>query len=296
MAYGLTWQMLRIAKIPRYLKKFEETRWLQGSAYLRSRYGEMLPKEHPRYLNQFEAKAYSQHGEDGLLLEIFKEIGTTNKTFVEIGVENGRECNTASLAINFGWRGIQIEGNRAHVESAREFYRTMIPDRLDAVMSVNLWVTRDNVDPTLAQHGISGPIDLLSIDIDGNDYWVWHDIESIDPRVVVIEYNASFGPERSVTVPYRADFAKREYHEDGTYHGVSLEALTRLAKRKGYSLIGCESYGNNAFFVKDSELGDKFRRFAPQEVWFPPVERGMRGQSVEDQWEQIKALPLETIE
>jgi hypothetical protein len=105
----------------------------------------------------------------------------------------------------------------------------------------------------IRRNGITGEIGLLSVDIDGNDYWVWEAIDVVCPSVVVVEYNSRFGPEKSVTVPYDARFVRSRAHHSTIYYGASLAALCLLGKRKGYSFVGCNKGGNNAFFVR-SEL------------------------------------------
>ncbi len=191
-------------------------------------------------LKQYEYRIRSQSGEDGVIQHIFKQIGTTNKQLVEIGFNS--TCNSFHLLYQ-GWQGLLIDMDVHMIEDARHSDKTGGKMRL-----LNAWVTRENIDELLTEYSFGNKPDLLSIDIDGMDYHVWKAIGSIDPRVVVIEYNASFGPELSVTVPYNPRFNR--FAVDPLYHGASLVALTKLAKAKGYGLIGCESTGGNAFFVK----------------------------------------------
>jgi len=139
-----------------------------------------------------EFKVYSKHGGDGLLLHIFSKIGTTNNTFVEMGIEDGRECNTTNLALNFGWNGLLIDANKDWVESAKSFFNTKLGDGVNKVKVVDSFVTAENINKTLLDNNVSGEIDLLSIDIDSNDYWVWKSITAVSPRVVVVEYNSAF--------------------------------------------------------------------------------------------------------
>ena len=135
-----------------------------------------------------EFKVSSQNGEDGLLAFIFGEIGATDHRFVEFGVEDGRECNCANLAIGFGWSGLMLEGSPANAVKARAYYDALGRPPGKGVEVVERYVTAENIDGAIASAGVSGEIDLLSIDIDGNDYWIWKAIEGIRPRVVVIEY------------------------------------------------------------------------------------------------------------
>lgn len=151
-------------------------------------------------------------------------------------------------------------------------------------------VEPETIDDLLRRNAVEREIDLLSLDIDGNDYWVWRAISAIDPRLVVIEYNASFGPERSVTVPYRRGFDRYLEHLSGFYHGASLSALTTLAEQKGYVLVGCDSRGSNAFFVKRERAAGKLETVDPREAYFPCWERAHL--TPEQQFAQIRHLEL----
>ena len=205
----------------------------------------------PKRLLKYGFKVYSQCEEDGIIQEIFKRIGVSNRTFVEFGVQTGIECNTLKLLIE-GWNGLWLEGRRSFVGKIRTNYRPFIEKRLLAVSQA--FVTAENINSLIEKSGVSGEIDLLSIDIDNNDYWVWKAITLINPRLVVIEYNASLPPPLSLVVPYDSG---RGY--TGTnYFGASLEALVRLGRTKGYRLVGCNFSGSNAFFVRDDLAGDLF--------------------------------------
>ena len=152
-----------------------------------------IQKKEPN-LNKRELKIYSQHGEDGIILYIFSQIGMKNGTFVEFGIEDGRECNTANLSVNFGWNGLLMEIDPRYVKQAQAYYTDLLKDRASDVKIIECKVTMENINQVLVENEMEGEIDLLSIDIDGNDYWVWKAINVINPRLVVIEYNATFMP------------------------------------------------------------------------------------------------------
>src|SRR5947209_13781498 len=185
----------------------------------------------PKRLLRHGFKVYSQHDEDGIIQEIFRRIGTGKRTFVEFGVETGVECNSVKLLVE-GWRGLWIESNATSAGAIRrEFAPFIAAGKL--VLQESL-VTAENINALIGQGGFPGEIDLLSIDIDNNDYWVWKAIDVVNPRVVAIEYNATLRPPMAVVVPYRADA-----QWDGSNHyGASLEALVRLATTKNYRLVG----------------------------------------------------------
>ncbi len=210
-------------------------------------------------LSQVGFKAFSQTDEDGILLYIFTIIGCTTKKSVEICAGNGIECNTANLIINHGWHALLVDGNETLVKGGVEFYKRNPHTFVYPPTFVHSWVTRGNVNEVIDKNGFEGEIDLLSIDMDGVDYWIWSAINSIEPRVVVVEYQDIIGPDKALTVPYSDNF--NGYAHPTTlgmpnFCGASLPAFVKIAKEKGYRLVGCNRYGYNAFFIKNP-LGEK---------------------------------------
>ncbi len=271
----------------------DDRRWL-ASLLTRERYAEIAaPESEGRIdLEGAEARVFSQNGEDGILLHLFSRIGVTDRRFVEVGVEDGSECNTANLAVNFGWSGVMIDRDEAGVEGARRRFARR-PQTASTVRVEKAHVTRENIDELLAGNGFEGELDLLSIDIDGNDLWVWEGVSVVAPRVVVVEYNGSFGPGRSVSVPYDPGFDRMERHPSGWYHGASVTALARIGARKGYVLAGCDSNGVNAFFVREDCAEGRIAAVEPARAWRPVRERGPA--SPEEQFALISALPLDEV-
>lgn len=246
-------------------------------------------------LRNFQQKFYSQFSEDGLIMYFLDRIGAPNKTFIEFGIEDGTECNAAHLAINFGWKGLFIEGDPEEAERARHFYHKQHPIDPEHVKIKNHFITLENVNDLFKQHGFEGEIDLLSIDIDGVDYYVWEAINVIQPRMVITEYNAVFGRDRSLTVPYDPKFDRDDFHSSGICFGMSLKAANKLAEKKGYVLVGCESSGSNAFFVrKDLAEAAKVDTFTPEEAFYPCRPR-LRTQTQDEQWETVKDCKLVEI-
>ncbi len=199
-------------------------------------------------------KVHSQSDEDGIIAEIFKRIGSKNKTFVEFGVEHGIECNTLWLLMQV-WSGLWIDGGASNCKRiAKTHAHYMQGGQLKVE---NAFITKDNIDSLLQRH-FAAPgadeVDLLSIDIDFNDYWVWQAIVSVKPRVVAIEYNASWPPPAAITVPY----APQGRWNGTSYFGASLGALAKLGASKGYALVGCCLAGTNAFFVRDDLVKNRF--------------------------------------
>ncbi|HEY6325521.1 MAG TPA: hypothetical protein VIW73_03255 [Candidatus Cybelea sp.] len=203
----------------------------------------------------------SQNGEDGILAELFARI-PHHRYFVEIGVEDGEQCNAALLARRYGWRGVMIEADDACFERLSTTYASL------PVTCVQLLVDRENVGAAFDAAGVPRSLDLLSIDIDGNDYYVWEALRSFSPSVVVIEYNASFGPRKSVTIEYNPQHGWQRTR----YYGASLTALAKLGARLGYGLIGTDRRGINAFFVRRDLLPIcGFAEKAPQQSWRPNI-------------------------
>jgi hypothetical protein len=186
-------------------------------------------------------KVYSQNGEDGLTLALLKRIGFGAGRFVDIGC-GPTGGNARFFAEEFGWSGLFVDA-RKQIKSLETQLRP------GQVTALDTWITRDNVDALVRDHGFDGEIDLLSIDIDGMDYWVWEALSACSPRIAIVEYNSLFGPDRAVTVPYSESFDRHE--RDRRYYGASLAALVALASRKGYRLVTVEPAGVNAFFLRD---------------------------------------------
>jgi len=194
---------------------------------------------------------FSENKEDGLLLYLFSIIGTTNKKCIEIGCGYGSECNTANLLIHHEWNGLLIDAGEKQTAHAKRFFKTQIRKKNSRPAIVNAHITKKNVNSIVDKYSFSGEVDLLSIDIDGVDYWIWEALNVCKPRVVVVEVQCIWGSERSVTVPYDDRFEAGFVEGYGIYSGGSLAAFNKLASKKGYRFIGVESSGYNAFFLRN---------------------------------------------
>ncbi len=202
-------------------------------------------------IRKAEFKVFSQFGDDGILQYLVSHAEVEDDSFIEFGVADYTESNTRFLLANDNWRGLVIDSGSHNVSSIRRdplFWR----HELQAICAI---VTRENVNSLLGGAGFGETPGLLSVDIDGNDYWVWDALEAVRPTIVVAEYNSLFGRERAVTIPYRPDFDRVRGHFSGLFWGCSLKALGSIASRKGYVFVGCNSNGNNAYFVKKQRLG-----------------------------------------
>lgn len=206
--------------------------------------------ERPNDLSKFEFKVFSQWGEDGIIDWLVDQLSPLPEIFIEFGVEDYTEANTRFLLMNRNWRGLVIDGSRQAIEKVR---RSDLHWRHDLTAQAS-FITRDNINKLFRENGFSDEIGLLSVDIDGNDYWVWEAINSINPAIVVAEYCAHFGDLHAVSIPYKEDFTRHSGHFSGQYFGASLKALTYLGSKKGYTFIGTNSAGINAFFVRNDLL------------------------------------------
>jgi hypothetical protein len=215
---------------------------------IESRLNRIFASGNPR---DFEFKVYSQWGEDGILDHVISRVWIPNRVFVEFGVETYTEANTLFLLKHRQWRGLIIDGSPANIASVRS---GQVFWRYDLATDCS-FITRENINEILARNGIVGDIGLLSVDIDGNDYWVWESISGISPRLIVAEYNSLFGSTAAITTPYKADFYRTAEHASNMYYGASITALTILARSRGYTLVAGNSAGNNIFFVRDDCLG-----------------------------------------
>lgn len=222
------------------------------------------PYDDPLRLLKFGYKAFSESDEDGIIAEIFRRIGTENRVFFEFGVGDGLANNTLNLLLG-GWRGYWIDGSAAFVATINERFGDYI--KSGRLQVLNEFITRDSINRQIQQLGMPSAIDLLSIDIDGNDYWIWQAIEAASPRVVVIEYNATLHPPASMVMRYNDS---NQWNKT-SYFGASLTALEKLGRQKGYSLVACNYTGVNAFFVRDDLLADRFRGPFTAETHYEPA-------------------------
>lgn len=222
-------------------------------------------------VRDYEFKIFSQWGEDGIIQHLLDVVEIKNKTFIEFGVESFKESNCRFLMVKNNWRGFVIDGAEENIAELRRSYYFWKYN----LAAVSSFITKDNVDTVLTQSGFDADLGLLSIDIDGNDYYVLEAIESFRPRILICEYNAVFGT-RKVTVPYDENFQRTNKHFSNLYFGASLSALVYLAQTRGYSLVGVNSNAVNAFFVRNDLLNDKLTALTADEAFIPSEFREAR--------------------
>jgi hypothetical protein len=208
------------------------------------RQGKPLPR-----IDEVGFRAYSQFDEDGILLFLFSVYGAPHKISVEICAGVGFECNSANLIINHAWDGLLFDGNAENVRHANAFYRRC-PDTFWRPPVVRqAWIDVETINDRISENGFSGEIDLLSLDLDGVDFWIWKAITCINPRVVVVEFNCCIPADVSVAIPYDRNFVVTD--EKPGYLNASLAAWAKLGREKGYRLVGINRNAVNAFFVRD---------------------------------------------
>lgn len=249
-------------------------------------------------LSEVEFKVFSQWGDDGIIQWLINNLEIENKTFIEFGVENYKESNTRYLLMNNNWTGLIIDGSKKNVGQIKNSYYYWKYD----ITALTAFVDAENINQLLSKR-FNGRIGLLHIDIDGNDYWVWKAIDSVSPDIVIIEYNSVFGKDRPITIPYKPDFIRNNAHQSWLYYGSSLLALTLLAKEKGLSFIGCNSAGNNAYFVNKSLLNDKVKEISVDEGYVVSKFRESRTKDGklgyiggQERYQLIKGLPVYNVE
>lgn len=252
-----------------------------------------------RDLREYEFKVFSQWGEDGIIQHLTSSIEIKNKTFIEFGVEDFFESNCRFLLMKDDWKGLVIDGSEANIKRLQSSYFFW----KHHLIAKRAFVTKDNIDNLLVKSGFDEDLGILSVDIDGVDYFVLESIASYKPRILIVEYNPVFGPDRKISVPYKADFFRTETHYSNLYFGASLAAMTHLAEKKGYALVGVGSMGGNAFFVREDLLNDRVQRQTIKDVFKYSNFRESRDETGvltyltgEDRLEAIKGLPVVNVE
>lgn len=225
--------------------------------------GALNRRESSTELRDYEFKVFSQWGEDGIIQKLVDSIEIPNKTFVEFGVEDFLEANCRFLMMKDNWAGLVIDGSLANAKRIEQSYYYWRYE----LSVVNSFVTRENINALISAAGFSGDIGILSIDVDGVDYHIWEAITVVSPRIVIVEYNSVFGPDRAITVPYDPAFQRTAKHYSNLYFSCSIKALARLGQRLGYTLVGGTSQGVNAFFVRSDLMTDKLRSCTPEQAY-----------------------------
>ena len=237
-------------------------------------------------------RRFSEFEEDGLLLYVFGIVGTTNRQVVEMCAGNGRECMAANLIINHGWRGFLFDGDERNVRAMRAFYAGHRDTFLLPPACVHAWIKAENVNRLLDDLAIDPEPDLLSLDMDGVDYWIWKAVERIRPRVVICETHNIIPLPLALTVPYEPDFRFQDLPpEKHDFRSVSLAAMVKLMATKQYRLIGAHRHGFNVLFMRTDVGADWFPEIAPEICHRNPWTQ--IGQN--ERWPAVRDLPWVTV-
>ena len=247
-------------------------------------------------INDYEFKIFSQFGDDGIIQYLIKHIPIENETFIEFGVENYLESNTRFLMMNNNWAGFVMDGSEEAMSSLKNhrwYWQYNLTNKA-------IFIDKENINKLLATTGFSD-IGLLHIDLDGNDYHILTElnISELNPSILIMEYNSVFGKDRAITIPYNKNFIRKNAHYSNLYYGASLSALNYAASKKGYSLVGCNRAGNNAYFVKDHLLNERIKKMSVEDVFIESKFRESRDKdyslsylSGQKRYEMIKGLDV----
>lgn len=212
-------------------------------------------------------RCYSQFEEDGIALYVLSMIGFKTRKVVEICCGNGSECMATNLILNHGFQGYLFDGDKTNIALAEKFFASKRDCYIHPPELSRAWITSENVNDLLINAGATGEVDFFSLDIDGNDYWVWQAIDVIQPRLCVFETHAAIPSNLSLTIRYDPQFNSwLEKGNDQEYRGVSLAAMVKLCREKGYRLIGAHQNGFNAFFLRDDIAPDIFPEISAETV------------------------------
>jgi hypothetical protein len=249
-------RIIKLAKLlygPFQIKNKMKTEFLNQKLLL----GKVLVSNiicHPTHIDTIEKaefSVFSQFGDDGIIQYLINHIEIPTKKFIEFGVENYGESNTKFLLMNNNWSGLVMDASDKYMSGLRNedfFWKYNLK-------TLATFITRENINQILLEQDFKGEIGLLHIDLDGMDWWIWKEISVINPIIVIVEYNSVFGKKDAITVPYQTDFDRTKAHHSYLYWGASLPAFLLLAETKGYAFVGCNSNGNNAYFVRKDKVG-----------------------------------------
>jgi hypothetical protein len=238
-------------------------------------------------------RVYSQFEEDGIILYILSIIGFKTKRVVEMCCGSGDECMATNLILNHGFDGYLFDGDQANISTANRFFRSKKDCFAYPPVLTNVWITAENVNDLLTRSGCAGEIDLFSLDMDGNDYWIWNAVEAINPRLLVLETHNGIPSDKNLTIEYKADFDSswNKIGAEREYRGASLLAMQRLCKRRGYRMIGAHRHGCNVFFLRE----DEGVRFFP-EVGIDEIHNNFSSQWHQRDWPLVKDMPWKEVE
>jgi hypothetical protein len=237
-------------------------------------------------------RCYSQFEEDGIILYLLTCIGKKTRSVVEIGCGNGSECMSANLIINHGYKGYLFDGDDNNVQAAKNFFKSQKDCLLNQPVIKQAWIKKSNINKLLEDIGLTGEVDVLSLDIDGNDYHIWDSISVIRPRICVFETHCIIPSDLAITIPYTDDFYAMDKGEiDSEFRSASLLAMVKLCRKKGYTMVGSHKHGFNVFFVRDDLLNSLLPRPTIDEIHDNECTRIAR----QSRWPLVKDHPWVSV-
>ena len=239
-------------------QRFEEIKITQGILL-----SSLNRNKTTKNIRDYEFKIFSQWGEDGIIQHLLDSIEIRNKTFIEFGVEDFFESNCRFLLMKDDWKGFVIDGSTSNIRRLKSSYFYW----RHHLVAVDKFITIENINEILATSEFDEDLGILSIDLDGNDFFILEAINNFKPRIVICEYNSLFGGSRKISIPYQPEFYRTKAHHSNLYWGASLGAITYLANKKGYSLVGTGKMGSNAFYVRNDLLNDKLAVLSAREAY-----------------------------
>jgi hypothetical protein len=248
-------------KILKYFEKlFQKTKIFQDIESIKINQGRLLKNVLNKGnlssdIRDYEIKIFSQWGEDGIIQHLIEHIDIKNKTFIEFGVENFSESNCRFLMMNNNWSGFVIDGNKNNIKDLKSSYYFWKYE----LTAISEFITKENINDLLDISNFDKDLGILSIDIDGNDYYILDAIKKYKPRILITEFNSNFDFNEAISVPYDKNFYRFDKCSSGIYWGASLKAFIYLAAKKGYKFIGTNTSACNAFFVKNEFVPDHLK-------------------------------------
>lgn len=226
-------------------------------------------------IREYEFQVFSQWGEDGIIQHLISSIDIKNKTFIEFGVEDFFESNCRFLLMKDNWKGFVVDGSATNINRLKKSYFYWKYH----LVAVNEFITKENINKILAKSDFDEDLGILSVDLDGNDYYILEVIKDFNPRILICEYNPVFGGSRKISIPYKNDFYRTNAHHSNLYWGASLAAMTHTANNKGYSLVGTNTACNNAFYVRNDLLNENLKVLSVGEAYSPSSYRESRDEN-----------------
>lgn len=257
----------------------------------------ILKKEKIEDLKEIEFSVFSQFGEDGIICWLTNNIPDIKKTFIEIGTEDYWESNTRFLLKSQNWSGYLIEASKTNVAKIKK-QRINWQHRLKII---NAFIDKENINTILDENLTEKDIGILSIDIDGNDYWILKELNFLNPTIIICEFNTIFGDQQQISIPYEKNFDRKKSHFSKVYFGASILAYKNLLEKKNYTLLGTTSSGVNAFFIKDEYKDNIIKKIKNIKI-YPSIVRESLNQNseldfsdIKEQFEKIKNMEVVDI-